>query len=113
MANDSAITHNDMLMNSDWPSFFADLAQSHQGRPVAIEQGSDLLLDNPPGKGVPLQGIELRSGHKQQLLVITTAAQTYTIEAPNLIWAVRNEQGELVAVEISDVHEREFIMRFV
>ena len=39
--------------------------------------------------------------------------KTYTIEAPNLIWAVRNEQGELVAVEISDAHAHEFVVRFV
>ncbi len=113
MANDSAIYHSDMLMSSDWPSFLANLAQSQQGRPVVIEPGGDLLLQNPPGQGAPLQGIELRSGHKQQRLVITTAAQTYTIEAPNLIWAVRNEQEELVAVEILDTQERRFIMRFV
>ena len=105
--------HNNMLLSSEWPSFFANLAQSHQGRPVAIEQNGDLLLKNPPGQGVPLQEIELRSDQKQQRLVITTATQTHTIEAPNLIWAVRNEQGELVAVEILDTQEHRFIMRFV
>ena len=113
MANDPAITHNDMLMSSDWPSFFTDLARSHQGRPVAIKQDGDSLLEDRAGKGVPWQGIEYRSGHKQKVLVITTAAQTYTIEAPNLIWAVRHEQGELVAVEISDGRDHEFIVRFV
>ena len=113
MANDSAIYHNDMIMSSDWPSFFADLAQSHQGRPVTIEQDGDSLLENPAGKGEPLQGIEFRSHHRHKVLVITTAAQTYTIEGPNLIWAVRDEQGELVAVEVSDAHAHEFIVRFV
>ena len=113
MPNDSVLHHNEMLMNSDWPPFFEDLAQSHQGRPVAIGQGSDFLLDNPAGEGAPLQGIELHSGHKRKALVITTATQSYTIEAPNLIWAVRNEQDELVAVEILDTRERKFIMRFV
>ena len=113
MANDSAIHHNEMLMSNDWPSFFEELAQSHQGQPVTIEQNDDLLLDNPPGEGVLLQGIELLSGHKQKVLVIITAAQTYKIESPNLIWAVRDEQGELVAVEIVDTRERTFIMRFV
>jgi hypothetical protein len=100
-------------MSSDWSSFLANISQSHQGRPVVIEQNGDLLLQNPPGQGAPLQGIELRSGHKQRLLVIKTAAQTYTIEAPNLIWAVRNEQEELIAVEILDVQERRFVLRFV
>ena len=113
MANDSTLYHSDMLMSSEWPSFLANLARSQQGRSVAIEPGGDLLLQNPPGQGTLLEGIELRSGHKQQRLVITTAAQSYTIEAPNLIWAVRNEQEELVAVEILDAQERKFIMRFV
>jgi hypothetical protein len=100
-------------MSSEWASFLVNLARSQQGRPVAIEPGGDLLLQNPAVQGSPLQGIELRSGHKQQRLVITTAAQTYTIEAPNLIWVVRNEEEELVAVEILDAQERRFIMRFV
>jgi hypothetical protein len=113
MANDPAITHNDMLMSSDWPSFFADLARTRQGQPVTIEQDSDSLLENPAGKGEPLQGIEYRSHHRHKAVVITTAAQTYSIEAPNLIWAVRNEQGELVAVEISDAQAHEFVVRFV
>ena len=113
MPNNSGIHHNEMLISSDWPSFFEELSQSHQDRPVTIEQDDDLLLDNPPGDGVPLQEIEFRSGHKQKLLVITTAAQTYTIEAPNLIWVIRNEQGELVAVEIIDARDREFVVRFV
>ena len=113
MANDSTQSHSDMLMSNEWPSFLANLAQSRRGQPVVIEQDDDLLLQHPPGRGAPLQGIELRAGHKQQLLVIATAAQTYTIESPNLIWVIRNEQGELVAVEILDTQERRFIMRFV
>ncbi len=113
MVNDSTLYHNDMLMNSEWPSFLANLAQSRRGKPVVVEQDGDLLLQHPPGQGMPLQDIELRTRNKQQCLVITTAAQTYTIEAPNLIWMVRDEQDELVAVEILDSHERKFIMRFV
>jgi hypothetical protein len=113
MANDSTTYHSDMLMSSEWASFLANLAQSQQGRPVVIEQNGDLLLQHSPDQGVPLQNIELDTGHKQHRLVITTTAQTYTIEVPNLIWAVRNEQEELVAVEILDTQERRFIMRFV
>ncbi len=113
MSDNSTIYHNDMLLSSDWSSFFAALVKSHRGRPVAIEQNGDLLLETPPGEGAPLQGIEFPSGHKQKALVITTAAQTYKIESPNLIWAVRNEQGKLVAIEILDARERKFIMRFV
>ncbi len=115
MNNSTSHYSNEMLMSSDWPSFFAGLAKSHQGRPVAIEEDGDLLLDNPPAEGVPLQGIELRSDykHKHYVLLITTAAQTYTIETPNLIWVVRNQQRELVAVEIIERDERKFIVRFV
>ena len=113
MANASTQSHSDMLMSSEWTSFLANVAQSRRGQPVEVEQEGDLLLQHPPGRGAPLQGIELRTAHKQQLLVITTTAQTYTIEAPNLIWAVRNEPGELVAVEILDTQEHRFILRFV
>ena len=113
MPDDPVLFHSDMLVGNDWSSFFEDLTQSHQGRSVTVEQGNDLLLDSPPGQGVPLKGIELYNDHKQQSLVITTATQTYTIETPYLIWVVRNEQGELVALQISDAGDREFIVRFV
>jgi hypothetical protein len=113
MDNGSAIFHNDMLMSSEWPSFLAKLAQSRHGQPIEIEQDGSLLLQHSPGRPALLQGIELRAGHKQQALVIITTAQTHTIESPNLIWAVRNEPGALVAVEILDTQERKFIMRFV
>jgi hypothetical protein len=113
MTNDSSQYHNNMLMSSEWPSFLANLAQNWRGQPVVIEQNGDLLLQHSPDQGMPLQNIELDTGHKQQRLVITTAAQTYTIESPNLIWAVRNEQDALVAVEILDAQERRFVMRFV
>ena len=104
--------HNHMLKRSDWSSFLANLARSHREQPVAIEQDGDLLLRHQPETGVPLQGIELRAAHKGQSLVVTTAAQTYTIESPNLIWTVRNEKEDLVAVEILDVQDHTFIMRF-
>ena len=113
MFSDSKQYHNDMLMSSEWPSFLADLAQSRRGQPMVIEQEGDLLLQHPPGQGVPLQNIDLDTGHKPQRLIITTTAQTFAIESPNLIWVVRNEEDELVAVEILDTQERRFIVRFV
>ena len=113
MMNDAGLDHNDMIMSSDWSSFLANLVQSHQGRMVAIERNNDSLLQNPPDQGAPLQAIELRSRHKQPHLIITTAAQTYTIEAPNIIWAILSEHGELIAVEILDGQERSTVMRFV
>jgi len=106
-------TSDEMIMNHDWPSFFENVVKSHQGQPVAIEQDGNLLLDDPPGEGVPLQGIELRSDHKHDAVIITMEAQTYTVEAPSLIWAVRDEHKELVAVEIIDARDRKFIVRFV
>ena len=112
VAQGSTNFHNHMLKRSDWSSFLANLARSHRGQPVAIEQDGDLLLRHQPETGEPLQGIELRSTHRRQSLVVTTAAQTYTIESPNLIWAVRNEKEDLVAVEILDVQDHTFIMRF-
>ena len=91
----------------------ANLAQSRHGQPVEIEQDGSLLLQHSPGRPALWQGIELRAAHKQQALVITTTAQSYTIESPNLIWVVRNEPGELVAVEVLDSQVRKFIIRFV
>lgn len=113
MTNDSGLHHNDMIMSSDWSTFLTNLAQSHQGRLVVIERGGGLLLQNPPDQGSPLQNIELHADHKQQRLIITTAAQTYAIEAPNLIWTVRSEHEALVAIEIIDSQDRTTVMRFV
>ena len=84
-STDSA--HNmQMVISSQWGTFFADVAQKYQGRPVGVEIGEDLLLERPAGATAPLQGIAY-DGHKG--LVISTGGgaetKTYTAKAPNLV----------------------------
>jgi hypothetical protein len=84
-----------------WPTFFSDVAQKYGGQPVSFEAGEDLLVDNPPASQVPLLGIEYEQ-HKGVIISTGsgTAAETYAVEAPDLVWAIHDEDGKLVAVEI-------------
>ncbi len=105
-----------MIMTYQWPSFFADLAKHQQGRPVTLEQDGNLLLNNPPGEMAVLEGIDFQSGHRHDAIIFTMgggpAAQTFRVEAPNLIWAVQDEHGSVVAVEILDGDERNVNVQF-
>jgi hypothetical protein len=84
-----------MISSNHWPTFFSDVAQKYGGQPVSFEAGEDLLVDNPPASQVPLLGIE----YEQQ------------VEAPDLVWAIHDEDGKLVAVEIIAEGGRNLILR--
>jgi hypothetical protein len=114
-----AMTHHDeslhdmrMITNDHWKTFFGDLAQKYQGQPVSFELGEDLLLDNPPADEVPLLGIEYGK-HKGVVITAGSGAETqkYVVKALDLVWAIHDEQGTLVAVEIIAEDGRNLILR--
>jgi hypothetical protein len=95
-------THDmQMVVASDWQTFFADLAQRHQGQLVSVEVGRDVLIDRRPDAQVPLQGLAY-DRHKGVSISVGsgTTAETHSVEAPDLVWAAHDEHGNLVAVEI-------------
>jgi hypothetical protein len=101
-----------MISSNHWPTFFSDVAQKYGGQPVSFEAGEDLLVDNPPASQVPLLGIEYEQ-HKGVIISTGsgTAAETYAVEAPDLVWAIHDEDGKLVAVEIIARDGRNLILR--
>ena len=105
-------THDmQMISNSKWQTFFADLVQKYRGQLVSIEVGEDLLVDNPPPAKVPLLGVEY---HRHKGVVVSTgsdaATETHSVKAPDLVWAVHSEDGKLVAVEIVGRDDRNLIL---
>jgi len=97
-----------------WGSFFADLAESQKGRPVAVSQGGDLLLLDPPTVTAPLVAIDYQSAHKGKLTITTDepTSETTTISAPNLVWVVHDVDGRVIAIEIIDEHDHNVVIRF-
>jgi hypothetical protein len=105
-------THDmQMVSNSQWQTFFADLAQKYGGQLVSIEAGQDLLVDNPPPARVPLLSIDY---HRHKGVVISTgsdaATEAHSVRAPDLVWAVHREDRKLVAVEIIGRDGRNLIL---
>lgn len=101
-----------MISSNHWQSFLTDLVRRYQGQLVSLEVGEDLLVNNPPAGEVTLQGIEY---DKHKGVSISTGSgtetKTYSVEEPDLVWAVHGEHGKLVAVEIIDKDGRNLIVR--
>jgi hypothetical protein len=105
-------THDmQMISNSQWKTFFANLAQEYRGQLVSIEVGQDLLVDNPPPGKVPLLGIEYEK-HKGVVISVgnDAATETHSVKSPDLVWAIHVEGEKLVAVEIIGRDGRNLIL---
>jgi len=116
MSDYSSKTRGEMIVTSQWAEFFADLTQSHQGRPVAIQIGGSLPLGDLPEERPPFQGMEYHADHRPKTIVFTigqgTATETRTVEEPSLVWRARDEQGEVMIVKISDSMSRTVFLHF-
>ena len=102
------------LPQFQWTSFFADLTESQKGRPIVVLQGGDLLLQEPPTGTAPLDAIDYHSAHKGKLTITTgkPTDEVTTISAPILVWVVHDVNGDVVAVEIIDEHDRKVLIHF-
>ena len=108
--NDS--THDmRVISDTEWQTFFADLVQKYRGQIVSTAMGQDLLVDNPPQAKVVLLGIAY---DKHNGVVISTRSdvttETHGVKSPDLVWAVYDEDGKLVAVEIIGEDGRNLIL---
>ena len=100
-----------MISSSQWLTFFADLSR-YQGQLVSLEIDEDLLADDPTSGKAPLLRVEY---DKHKGVTISTgsgtAAQTYTVKTPDLVWAIHDEHGRLLAVETIGRDGRKLILR--
>lgn len=79
-----------------------------------IERGGDLLLDDPFIPTGPLNNITFKSGRKNKFVLTTSGdqSQTITIKHLTLVWAVRNDEGGIVAVELISETDEKVVVRF-
>ena len=116
MSSYSSGTRGELVVTSLWSEFFFDLAKTHQGRPVAIEEGRTLPPGKPLMERVPFQTIEYHADHRPETIVFTIgqgpATKTYTIEDPSLVWRARDEHGDTIIVKLSDAQGRTVFLLF-
>lgn len=110
--------HGQMIMTSQWPTFFSDLAENHRGRPVSVQSGVRLRFDDPLEDLAPLIGIDYQGTRRRDKeLVISTerdgAVQTFTLKLPMLVWAAHDVRGSVVAVDVIAEDDSRVVLRFV
>lgn len=103
--------NSESILSYQWPTFFSTVLQKFQGQPIMVEQNGDLLLDEPFIAVAPLQDIT----YKKKKVTMTTGGsqgQTVTLDHLTLVWAVRNEKDQLVAVELISETDEKYVVRF-
>ena len=110
-------THQRRMITSDqWAYFFQNLAQSHQGKIVRIQQGPEFLSAESAAEATMLEGLAYQHPGAIHLLTITTRSdgdlETTEIEF-NLVWTVFDRNNHVLAVECTDDKNRKTILDFV
>ena len=114
MVDHSPKHQSENISSYKWPTFFSELAQTFKGKPIMIERGGDLLLDDPFIPTAPLNDITFKSGRKNKFVLTTSGDQSQTINIKHitLVWAVRNDAGGIVAVELISEMDEKVVIRF-
>ncbi len=114
MVDHSPKYQSESILAYKWPAFFDELGQTFKGKPIMIEQGGDLLLDDPFIPTASLDSIAFKSGRKNKFVLTTSGnqGQTVTINHLTLVWAVRDSDGSIVAVELISEMDEKVVLRF-
>jgi hypothetical protein len=90
-----------MIVTNQWQPLFAELTRKHKGRPVGLDRDRDLLLNDPASEQVTLESIEYDRHHG---VVVTvgrgTEQETIKMENASMVWAVRDDDEDLVAIQV-------------
>ncbi len=113
---DPEYTHNEQIMAYQMPVFFEELSQKYAGKMVNVERDGDLVHQQPVTDWSTLKSLRyyhVRAGHA---LYIETeqegSASSYTLKTPSLVWVVRDQHRQVVAVQVIDEGNRNIILRF-
>lgn len=103
-----------MIIASQYKYFFEDLAQRQQGRAVRIERGGDILSAELSGEQVVLEGLKYSHSLKGETVTVSTNQpdQAEFKISIILVWAVFDRDEKVVAVSLSDEHNRKVVLRF-
>ena len=112
---DHDASHNSkMIISSQYAYFFEDLAKSQRGRTLRIEKGGDLRTAELSGEQVVLEGLKYSHSSKGETVTVSTNEPDqpeFRIEFM-LVWAVFDREENVVAVALSDQHNRKVVLRF-
>lgn len=103
-----------------WATFFEELFEIYQGKPVNVLAGADFLSSEPPLDTAPLSAIDYDSKHrgilkhKGQLVIETSGAEgeSVTIDVPTIVWVFRDLEGIPLGVEVIDEENNRVVVRF-
>jgi hypothetical protein len=110
-------THQRRMITSDqWVYFFQNLAQSHQGKAVRIQQGPDFMSAEAATATTTLEGLVYEHPGARHHLAITTGGEggLQSVEINfHLVWSVFDRNSQVVAVECTDEKNRKVVLNFV
>jgi hypothetical protein len=113
---DPEYTHNEQIMAYQMPVFFEELSKKYTGKMVNVERDGDLVYQEPITDWSTLQSLRyyhVRTGHALYLETEQEgSASSYTIKTPTLVWVVRDQHRQVVAVQVIDESNRNIILRF-
>jgi hypothetical protein len=109
-------THNEQIMAYQMPVFFEELSKKYAGKMVHVERDGDLVYQGPVTGWVTLQSLRyyhVRTGHA---LYFETeqegSVSSYKTKTPTLVWVVRDQHRQVVAVQVIDESNQNIILRF-
>jgi hypothetical protein len=114
MIDHDASHQRKMIMSYRYSYFFEDLAQSQQGKAVRIEKGGAIRTTEVPGDQAVLEGLKYSHSPKGETVIVSTSDpdQPELKVGFNLVWVIFDREDKVVAVELSDEHNRKVVMRF-
>ena len=115
--HDSEYTRNEQIMAYQLPEFFEELDKNYVGKAINVERDGDLVYKGEVSDWVTLQSIRFyHKVRKGDALYIETKhdgeQSKYAFKSPVIVWVVRNQHRQIVAVQAIDDEGSNIILRF-
>jgi len=115
MQNHNPRHQSTILMSGRYATFFADLSENYQGRTVYLYP--DAHLEHTTGNAEPaeLRGFAIERKKRKDYITVQTAVADTPQELnmiANMIWVIKDEDGNIVALEIIDPEDKKLVLEF-
>lgn len=94
------------------PSFFADLATRNHGHALRVAVGEDAMRNPETLPLTSLESIELETRFHKEYLIIKTADSDAIRFRVITVWVIRDENGRVTAVEVTDNKDNKLVLYF-
>ena len=106
---------SEMLITSQLKPFFNDVEREYRGKTVYLYPDSH--LEYTPGNVDPvtLDSLTIVHQHRKDFLTIHTTDKGSPHEikiVANLVWIIRDVDGEVIAFEVIDEHDAKMVVEF-